>query len=152
MWRSAIDMKKLTQKELLDEGFWDLHKSPILKGLKVAGAIGKGIVKAVDPKLAANVKSSVEGIKNFATDVKASMTSIEDTLKDKYEKNGFRNVIVKKMGDNYIVTAMDENGRFTRDRMDRYGNLMYNTKSGKNMISPSKKNGQPKSKIPKAKA
>lgn len=40
---------KYSQRELLDEGFWDLHKSPILKGIgktaKVASGLAGGLVK-----------------------------------------------------------------------------------------------------------
>lgn len=40
---------KYSQRELLDEGFWDLRKSPILKGIgktaKVASGLAGGLVK-----------------------------------------------------------------------------------------------------------
>jgi hypothetical protein len=58
-------MRKFTQQELLEEGFWDGFK----KVANVGKVLGKAAAKAIDPDLYGKIKSDVEGIKSISNNV-----------------------------------------------------------------------------------
>lgn len=62
-------MYKPTQQELLEEGFWDLHKSPILRGIGgIAGAAVKGGAKALD-YVAPEITQPLHGLERGIRDI-----------------------------------------------------------------------------------
>jgi hypothetical protein len=72
---------KYSQRELLDEGFWDLRKSPILKGIGKAGKLAsgaimgatKGVARAMDyvaPEITNPLHRFEAGVRNIAGQVR----------------------------------------------------------------------------------
>ena len=64
---------KYSQYEILAEGFWDIHKSPIIRGIGgVAGAAVKGIAKTLD-YVAPELTQPIHGLERGLRDIKDSI-------------------------------------------------------------------------------
>lgn len=146
-------MSNLSQWELLDEGFWSLHKSPILKGIGkglragygAARAVTKGgeyLARALAPELTNPIDRFGQGVKNLGAAMRQGWDVGKGGLKQNYRDilldNGWvmdETQPIKRRGMDHIVfarrlTGFDQNdqpevasGKPTALIIDDHGNV-----------------------------
>ena len=95
-------MQKISQKELLQEGFLDKIRKitgPIAKGVAGAAGLAKGVAKVVAPNLSREIRSDIDQFKSIGKGAKDAFTSeknkqiqstpqrfLENQLKTKWSK------------------------------------------------------------------
>jgi hypothetical protein len=79
-------MERVTQLQLLEGGFWDLRRSPILK-------LGKAFIKGFDPTLYNTVSDIGKGIRDTKKDLSKTV-NIEKYITSKLARSGY--VVVSK--------------------------------------------------------
>lgn len=133
---------KYSQLELLDEGFWDLRKSPILKGIGKAARVGagaagaavKGTAKALDyvaPEITHPVHRLEAGLRDIGGSIKQGYDYGQGGLQKEYEDilldSGYimdKNVKVIDSGKNkvvvgYRIVGQDASGNPIPDKKKR---------------------------------
>lgn len=91
-------MSKLTQKELLQEGFLDTIRkitSPIAKGVAGAKGLAKGIAKVAAPNLSREIGSDIDKFKSIGKSAKDAFTA---------EKNKQINSTPQRFLENELIT------------------------------------------------
>jgi hypothetical protein len=89
-------MHKHTQKELIDEGFWDSFKT----AARVSKAIGKEIAKVAIPQSYQNIKNVVGNIRGARRNIKTAFKTVEERIMDWIDEMGFtpvENAKIKKI-------------------------------------------------------
>jgi hypothetical protein len=104
-------MKKFTQKQLLEEGFWDLHRSPAVsnigRGLRSAG---KGLLKTLDvlaPELTTPYKQIGRNVSDIAGAFKSGWQGEKGQIKKNLEDQGYRVGNMTKVGKNWNVNVQE---------------------------------------------
>jgi hypothetical protein len=79
-------MKKFTQKELLNEGFWDSFPARVLKG---AAVVGKFATKTLAPEIYNPISSVVSGIKDLNQQLIKATTPEASYIINKLANQGY---------------------------------------------------------------
>lgn len=128
-------MKKLTQRELLDEGIWNTLMSPVR-------AVVKGAAKTLDvvaPELTKPLHSAENAVRDIGSSIKQGWLGTEGNIKANLEKQGYKVSKVVKSGKDYIAVVNEMevredgteayNPNSTRLRVDENGNTIRRSRN-----------------------
>jgi hypothetical protein len=129
-----------TQREILSEGFWDLHKSPILKGIGKAaglagGAVGaavKGTAKALD-YVAPEITQPLHNLERGAREIK-------DSIRQGYDvgSGGLRKAYADILLDAGYIMTSDKIVRTGKNKIVFGRRIIGKDRSGKPIGDPKK--------------
>lgn len=115
-----INMKIFTQREMLEEGFWDLTKS----ALKAGKVLGQAATKAVAPELYNQVSSDYNTIKQIGSDVVGAFQNPIKKLTKTYEDAGWTNIRISPYNKNYKLIGKNPQGQDKVVMYDKNFNLL----------------------------